>query len=382
MKHKELPEVVDEVLSAMKDIPGPNPARQAADRRTFLTQARLLRQQQAVSRRDAARHRGWRKRLLSKEAILMTPLAKAMIIALLISGLTTGTALAADASLPNQMLYPLDLAIEQVQQGLAFTSNAQARLSLQIATERSDEVIALVGAGEPPDQANLERLQTQLEHCLRAASQLEEPQMLRVLTQLRDMAQNRSSLMQMLGLPDGAAIMTRFRDQAQNAIDDPQGFQLHYREGWGWQDEPASGSPGGASGSRWDQEEDEEPPCDPALEDCEPAQTPERSWERERDYECDPAVEECEPAQDPAQERDRGETCDPEVEECEPAQDQTQDQDRDQTQDTEPIQDQDQDQDQDQAMDGTGDGDGSGTPPSDGDGSSGGGGGGGGSSGH
>ena len=93
MMHDQLPEIVDKALTAMQDIPVPDPTRQAAARRAFLAQARQLRQQQPVSRRASIRHIGWMQNWIqNKETLIMTPLAKALAVVVVVSGLATGTA--------------------------------------------------------------------------------------------------------------------------------------------------------------------------------------------------------------------------------------------------------------------------------------------------
>jgi hypothetical protein len=308
MKHDRLPERMEKALNTLQqDIPGPNPARQAAARRAFLAEARRLRQQQPVSGREAIRHIGWVHNLiLKKESFAMTTLLRASALIGLLSVLVVGTALAADASLPGQLLYPVDLTVEQVGLALARTPEARADLSLELATERTDELIALAEEGTTPDQAGLDRLQVQLQECLATATQLQQQDRIQLLTQLRDMAQQQASEFEELGRHQEATIMIRTREQAQLGIDDPVGFQARQRDGLGWQEEEPVEEP----------EPTEEATDEPALESVDEANGPDRDRDQDQLQDCEPGTGDCEPAQDQiqGQQQDRDQlrdgTCD------------------------------------------------------------------------
>jgi len=181
----------------------------------------------------------------------MMTMAKVAMVLLVLSGAATGTAFAADGSLPGQPLYPLDLQMEQVQTMLATTTEAQTNLSLGLAGERADEVRAMVQAGWTPDQAVMERFQNQFGQTLEASTQLQDREMVHALTRLRDMAQQQAGQMQSIGFARGEAALSRICQQAQDGIDDPVGFRRRYRGGRGGQDdEPRlTGTPSAATGT-------------------------------------------------------------------------------------------------------------------------------------
>lgn len=222
----------------------------------------------------------------------MTTLARALITLVLLSGLGTGTALAADASVPGQFLHPLDLTIENVQQALAFSPAARAQLSLRIAAERADELMALARSGQAIEQGDLLRLQTQLQTTLQDMSQLQQQDMLRLLTQLRDMAGDQAGQMEQLRLNEGAAIMEQFRQQAQNGIDDPAGFQEQHRHGAGWQSEAGTPEPEATETTEPAGEATQEPDATTTLE---PARDQDRQQDRDRDQDqtCQPGSVNC-----------------------------------------------------------------------------------------
>ena len=192
----------------------------------------------------------------------MTTMAKVAMILILISGTATGTAYAADASLPGQPLYPLDLQMEQVQTRLATTTEAQTKLSLGLAGERANEVHAMVQAGKAPEQAVMERVQNQFRQTLHLAAQLPEQEMMQTLTQLQNMAQEQAQQMQAVNFAQGEAAMNQVREQAKKGIEDPAAFRRQFRGGLG-EDRPAgppSDTPGAENGNQnqaRDQQKDE-----------------------------------------------------------------------------------------------------------------------------
>jgi hypothetical protein len=236
MSKETLPVDVEKAFEAMRNIPAPNPAHQLAARQAFLAQARQMRQAQTVSGNPATRHREQRFRQRIGGSLMMT-MAKVAMVLLILSGAATGTAFAADASLPGQPLYPLDLQMEQAQTMLATTAEAQNNLSLGLAAERANEVRAMVQAGQTPDQAAMERFQNQFGQTLQLATQLQEQEMVRALTQLRNMTQEQAGQMQSIGFAQGEAAMNRVHRQAQDGIDDPAGFRQRYRGGRSWQED-------------------------------------------------------------------------------------------------------------------------------------------------
>ncbi|MBN1313090.1 MAG: hypothetical protein JXB30_16890 [Anaerolineae bacterium] len=197
----------------------------------------------------------------------MTTMAKVAMIVMLISGTATGTAFAADASLPGQPLYPLDLQMEQVQTRLATTTEAQTKLGLGLANERANEVHAMVQAGQTPDQATMAQFQSQFGQTLQLVAQLQEPEMVQALEQLRNMAQEQAQQMQDADFEQGEAVMNQVREQAQKGIDDPEAFRRQYRGG-ATEDRPAGppdDTPGAENGNR-DQSRDQQKDGDEAQQ--------------------------------------------------------------------------------------------------------------------
>jgi hypothetical protein len=72
----------------------------------------------------------------------------ALIVVLMLSIFTGGTAFAADSSAPGDLLYGLDLAIEQIQLDLAPNIEAATRIHIKIADERLEEAEHKLNEGD------------------------------------------------------------------------------------------------------------------------------------------------------------------------------------------------------------------------------------------
>jgi hypothetical protein len=271
----------------------------------------------------------------------MATLAKAMVALVMATGLVTGTAMAADSSVPGGPLYPADLALEQAQLALTTNTQAQAQLRLKLVEERADELLSLAESGDAPDDASLDRLQEQAQLTLTTLAQVGEQQRTQLMTRLRDQTDTQAAEFNALDMPETAGLLMQVREMAQMGIDDPAGFENHVRNGMGW--------------SEGDESVDEEP-VDDSVDEPEDTGVEDEGVIVE-DETLDDAGER--PYQDQDQLRDQScdQTQDPT---CDQAQDQTQDQMHDQTQDqlhdqscVDQMCDQTQDQVQDQMHDGS-----------------------------
>ncbi len=308
----EVPPIVDEALSTMKGIPAPDPARQLAARQTFLAEARRMRLAKATPERGRS--------LFNKEQWIMNPLVRALMALIIVSGGTVGTVAAADASLPGDALYSVDQSMEQVQKTLATSTQAQARLNLRLASERAEEIVALAEEGVEPSEEVLDGLEAQLDETLNAAAQIEDDtELVEVLEDLDDLAEEAADDLEEVDLPEAAQLMARVRTQAREGMNDTAGFRAESHAGAGWEvvetpeptDEPVV-------------DPTEEPTDDEALaDDLEPTAEP---------------TDEVGPQQDQTRDQLQDGSCDGDGDgdgtgDCEPIQDQTHDQTRDQLQD-------------------------------------------------
>jgi len=127
--------------------------------------------------------------------------------------------------LPGQPLYGVDALMERTRLQLASTPEQQAQIALQLAEERANELNQLADNGSPLVAAETIRLQTQTQEALRLAAQLDDPQMLQLLTRLQQMTQTQEQLMAQRSLLDGAAVMAQVRTEAQVGLTDPGAFR-------------------------------------------------------------------------------------------------------------------------------------------------------------
>jgi hypothetical protein len=184
----------------------------------------------------------------------MTGLVKGLLVLALLSGSVTGTAFAADASLPGQPLYPVDLMLEDVQEALTLQPGTLAQFEVRRVEERAYELNTMAERGRVPNAEQAERLRTQLQVALRTTSRLEDAQMAQELLQLQTMAQQQTRLMTQLGLAQEAGIMTQAMVQVQYGLDDPAGFRAAFQLGNGPMNDNAPGgqdtvTPGPANGA-------------------------------------------------------------------------------------------------------------------------------------
>jgi len=232
---------VTAVLADLPPIPQPNPAAFQADRAAFLAEADQL-LKTAVSPGPLARLNGWivaalpwsgHQNTRQKEKHMMSSLIlKAAVALAVLFSVAGGTAVTAADSLPNSPVYPVKIAMEDVQ--LAMVSNPETAVTLHtnLAAERLREMERLALADNVPDDASLSRLQYHLEAALDLAAQLPEQTMAGALLQIQAMIQTRTRTMEQVQAqapeaPQGA--LTQARTMLQNAgevvaagLQDPQ----------------------------------------------------------------------------------------------------------------------------------------------------------------
>ncbi len=179
----ELDPRVREALEALKSVPPRDPRRAAIGRAAFLAEAERLKiaekrqktSSQAVSLGPWARLKGWIRQKThpnprKKEVFAMPSVVFAILAALsLLFGGGALTVKAADAAVPGDVLYPVDLAVENLQLALASTPDQQAQLHLAFAQERAAEIQQLIQEGRA-DQ--VEEAVQNLEGHLAVATQL------------------------------------------------------------------------------------------------------------------------------------------------------------------------------------------------------------------
>lgn len=235
-------------LEPLRSVPSRSPEAEQVGLRAFLSEAAQIRAK-AVSAPPTARRNGWIFQLPTSNVrtpksgkehspVFALAVKLVLVLALSVGGVGT-TALAAQGSLPNDLLYPVKLATEDV--GLALTADPQARLNLLLeqAQVRTIEMARLAERNEAiPGDVPL-RLQTQLEAALHVAAQLGEPQMIAALGQICRATQTQSQLMKQVRLrdPQNQALqaaeraLTRTRGMCELGLSEPQRLRHRINDG-------------------------------------------------------------------------------------------------------------------------------------------------------
>ncbi len=132
----------EDLLKMLRDVPSPDPRRQASARGAFLQEAARRRAERLAPRRPFGFPR----------LIPLRPLVVALLLVGLVLAGMTGTAYAADRARPGDPLYPLDRSLETLQLRLTSDPQRAATLRLAQAEERLLEAESLAASG---DEAHL-----------------------------------------------------------------------------------------------------------------------------------------------------------------------------------------------------------------------------------
>ena len=216
---------VTAVLTTLPSVPLPDPATRQADRAAFLAEVDHL-PQTAVSPTPLARLNGWivatipwlgHKTTRRKEKNMMSSLIlKAALALTILFGVAGGAAITAADSLPDSPMYPVKLAMEDVQLAMVGDTETAVSLHTDFAAERLREMEQLALADQVPDEATLSRLQYHLESALDLAAQLPKQTMAGALLQIQEMVQTRTRTMEQVQAqapepPQAALTRARFK---------------------------------------------------------------------------------------------------------------------------------------------------------------------------
>ena len=162
----------------------------------------------------------------------------ALMITLLIAS-AGGTVAAAANSLPDSPLYPLKFAVEQVQVDLLADPEQIAVKHLELAQNRSQEMLQQVQQGTALQQSTALQLQEHFNLSLQYASQLGEAQMAGILTRAQHMIQNQLQEMEHIRnqlqvqqqdpLGEPLRILQQTQSRVQAGLEDPLEFREQVR---------------------------------------------------------------------------------------------------------------------------------------------------------
>lgn len=170
-------------------------------------------------------------------------LANIVLIMCILFASAGGTVALANDSLPDSPLYPVKLAVEQFQIDLLKDPEKIAVQHLNLAQNRSQEILRLVRRGEVPPESTSFKLQEQYNLALQFAAQLGEAEMLGILTgtqlmlqeQLQEMSQLQSQfqLQHQDSLGQAIRILEGTQARVQAGLEDPAAFRWQAHFGFG-----------------------------------------------------------------------------------------------------------------------------------------------------
>ncbi len=215
-KEKDEEQLDREIIARLEQVRSfepRDPHEASLGRAKFLQQAQTLRP--AVSPLYKARHTGWTNIwFLLKEKKLMTTLVTIFLIMALALGGGGATVAAAQASQPDEPLYGLKLASEDVQFGLTTQPQTKLELALRFADRRAEELSGMVKQGvEAPAQVAA-RWEQQVRTALQIAAGMGDDAMQGALVQVQTRLQAQERLMnQAAEMRPGDPILQQVRTQ-------------------------------------------------------------------------------------------------------------------------------------------------------------------------
>lgn len=210
---KEWQKEIETKIKNLDPVQSRNPLKMKSTRANFIQAAREAR---TVSLLPESRHIWWKPILWKKETLKMN-IATVLVILSLLFGGTGATAVAAQASLPGDFLYPVKILSEDIRSEITTQPEEQVKLALKFAASRYEEIQALIEEGAMPPDPTVVRWQNQIRIALEEslASENQTEQLLLVQETLQQQFQN----MHYLEIePTGEAWMQQFQFQFQNQL--------------------------------------------------------------------------------------------------------------------------------------------------------------------
>lgn len=240
LKEKEDQQII-EALESLRQTPPRDPRAAVRGRTRFLAQASSM--QKTVSPNAFQRLNDWIATIFlryRKERSPMLGTISSIIIALaVVLGGGGITAFAAQDSLPNEVLYPVKLYLEDARYGLTDNPVTQIGLLTKFSNKRIDEITGLALQGEAVPNGVVTRLHNNLRTMLQLAAGLDEEFATPALLQIRQNLRTQEQLMSQLGQPEELnpaleQLRAMLREQhrlVQEGLEEPAQFQQMYRHG-------------------------------------------------------------------------------------------------------------------------------------------------------
>ncbi|CAG0983263.1 hypothetical protein ANAEL_01868 [Anaerolineales bacterium] len=171
------------LIEKLLPVPERNPRAIADGRAKFLAEARLI--QPTISRAPERRHIEWKTIFSRKVQPRMLIFSTLLVIFTLLFGGTGATVYTAQDSLPNQPLYMVKLASEDVRAGLATNNQTRLGLMMDFADLRMQEALQLAAQGKSIPGTVWERMDSHYESALHTAAGLDDGQLRQQLVQIQ-----------------------------------------------------------------------------------------------------------------------------------------------------------------------------------------------------
>lgn len=206
-----------QILMQLKTRSGRSPENIARGRAGYIRSAEEL--VKAVTIAPKPRHIGWMRPIQSiftsvrkERSPMFSVLTTIFLVIAMVAGGGGATVAAAQASLPDQPLYPVKLWSEDIRLGLTADPQVEMDLELKFASRRVEETIAMVQAGSVPPDALLSRFQLQVEEAIRIAAGLPDDQAVLSLEQVQLQLETQLKLLEQVqsnGNPEAEAALVR-----------------------------------------------------------------------------------------------------------------------------------------------------------------------------
>lgn len=243
----EIISLIEKLLS----VPERSPLAIAEGKARFLAEARVY--QPSVSAGPERRQIEWKNIFRRKAHPTMATISTLFLIFALLFGGTGATVYSAQGSLPDQALYSVKLASEDIRVGLATSDQNRLDLALNFADNRVDEALQLAAEGKTIPGTVWERLEAQFDLALHTAAGLDDAQFHQQMLQIQSrLAANHYRLGQLSGDSRYSDMVAGVQAALQNdlqlialGLQDPAAFRQwmgadqHHQN---WQMTPPSGS--------------------------------------------------------------------------------------------------------------------------------------------
>jgi hypothetical protein len=220
-------------LDALRDVPERDPERAAAGRRAYLEAVEEMKA--PVSAAGTERHIGWMPKTRKERSPMFSFARILIVLALALGGTGTTAAYAAQSSLPGDPLYGVKLALEDLRLNLTRDPEQEVLLLEDLVETRLQEISAMLQQGTPINLQSMTRLENHLRLALQQSAQLDDPQLIQTMQQIRTRTEEQLRILQQLQTnapPDQEETLRqteqailRFRRTAEDAIDDPATFR-------------------------------------------------------------------------------------------------------------------------------------------------------------